>query len=70
LIALTSLFISTKYLEKTYPGICQLLGYTGIPYCFEEFVAQEKDMLLALDWQIQVVPTLTPLPVSRRSLHF
>jgi hypothetical protein len=39
LIALTSLFISAKYLEKTYPGINQLLNYIGIPYCYDEFVA-------------------------------
>ena len=52
LIALTSIFISAKYLEKTYPGINQLLNYIGIPYCYEEFIAQEKDMLETLDWQI------------------
>lgn len=61
MIALTSLFISIKYLEKTYPGINQLLSFTGIPYCYEEFVAQEKDMLLTLDWQIQFVPMHTIL---------
>ena len=52
LIALTTLFISAKYLEKTYPGINQLLNYIGIPYCYEEFVAQEKDMLETLGWEI------------------
>jgi hypothetical protein len=39
-------------LEKTYPGINQLLNYIGIPYCYEEFIAQEKDMLETLGWQI------------------
>lgn len=52
LIALTCLFISAKYLEKTYPGINQLLNYIGIPYCYEEFVAQEKDMLETLGWEL------------------
>ena len=55
LIALTCLFISAKYLEKTYPGIKQLLNYIGIPYCYEEFVAQEKDMLETLGWEIQFI---------------
>ena len=55
LIALTSLFISAKSLEKTYPGINQLLNYIGIPYCYEEFVAQEKDMLETLGWEIQFI---------------
>lgn len=39
LIALSCLFISAKYLEKTYPGINQLLNYIGIPYSYEEFIA-------------------------------
>lgn len=55
LIALCSLFISAKYLEKTYPGINQLLNYIGIPYSYDEFVAQEKDMLESLGWQIQFI---------------
>ena len=55
LIALTCLFISAKYLEKTYPGINQLLNYIGIPYCYEEFVAQEKDMLETLGWELQFI---------------
>ena len=55
LIALTCLFISAKYLEKTYPGINQLLNYIGIPYCYEEFVAKEKDMLETLGWEIQFI---------------
>lgn len=50
LIALTCLFISAKYLEKTYPGINQLLNYIGIPYSYEEFISQEKDMLETLGW--------------------
>jgi hypothetical protein len=50
LIALTSVFISAKYLEKTYPGINQLLSFTRIPYCYEDFIAQEKDMLELLGW--------------------
>jgi len=47
-----SLFVSAKYLEKTYPGINQLLNYVGISYVYEEFVAQEKDMLESLGWEI------------------
>jgi hypothetical protein len=50
LIALTSVFISAKYLEKTYPGINQLLSFTKIPFSYDEFVAQEKDMLELLGW--------------------
>jgi hypothetical protein len=52
MIAMCSLFVSAKYLEKTYPGINQLLNYIGIPYVYEEFVAQEKDMLESLGWEI------------------
>lgn len=55
LIALTSVFISAKYLEKTYPGINQLLSFTRIPFCYDEFIAQEKDMLELLGWQIQFI---------------
>jgi hypothetical protein len=47
-----ALFVSAKYLEKTYAGINQLLNYIGIPYVYEEFVAQEKDMLESLGWEI------------------
>jgi hypothetical protein len=38
LIALTCVFISAKYLEKTYPGINQLLNFIGIPYTYDQFV--------------------------------
>jgi len=55
LIALSCLFISAKYLEKTYPGINQLWNYIGSPYSYEEFIAQEKDMLETLGWQLQFI---------------
>lgn len=52
LIALCCIFISAKYLEKTYPGINQLLNYIGIPYNYDEFVEQEGTMLNTLKWEI------------------
>lgn len=55
LVALTSSFLSTKYLEKTYPGIVQLLQYTGLPFSYDDFIAQEKDMLETLGWKIQFI---------------
>ncbi len=55
LVALTSIFLSAKYLEKTYPGIGQLLSYTGIPFSYDNFIAQEKDMLESLGWKIQFI---------------
>ena len=55
LIALNCIFISAKYLEKTYPGINQLLGYIGVPYNYDEFVEQEADMLNTLNWEISFV---------------
>lgn len=50
LIAMASLFISAKYLEKTYPGINQLLNFVGVPFSYEDFIAHEKDMLYELGW--------------------
>jgi hypothetical protein len=55
LIGLTCVFISAKYLEKTYPGINQLLNFIGIPYNYDQFVTQEADILNTLDWRLQFV---------------
>jgi len=55
LIALTCVFISAKYLEKTYPGILQLLNFIGIPYTYDQFVEQEADILNLLEWKMQFI---------------
>lgn len=35
MIAMACLFVSAKYLEKTYPGINQLLHYTRVPFTYD-----------------------------------
>jgi hypothetical protein len=55
LIAVVAMFISAKYLEKTYPGFQQLVHITGLPYTYGDFIRMETDVLNALDWEVQYV---------------
>lgn len=57
LIAATCIFISAKYHEMTYPGTQQLLEYIRVPFKYEEFVAQEADILNSLNWRLQFIST-------------
>lgn len=56
-IAATCVFISAKYHEMTYPGINQLLEFIRVPFTYDEFVAQECDILDSLDWHVQFIST-------------
>ena len=55
LIAVTCMFISAKYLEKTYPGFQQLVHLTGLPYTYGDFIRMETDVLNELSWEVQYV---------------
>lgn len=57
LIAAACIFISAKYHEMTYPGVQQLLEYIRVPFTYDEFVAQEADILNSLDWRVQYIST-------------
>lgn len=55
LIAVACMFISAKYLEKTYPGFQQLVHITGIPYTYNDFIKMETDILNSLMWEVQYI---------------
>jgi hypothetical protein len=55
LIAVVAMFISAKYLEKTYPGFQQLVHITGLPYTYADFIRMETDVLNSLLWEVQYV---------------
>ena len=60
LIAVTCIFISAKYHEQTYPGIQQLIEYIGhhyMPFSYDNFVQQERDILNTLGWRVQFIST-------------
>ena len=57
LVATTCIFISAKYHEMTYPGIKQLIEYINVPFCYEDFIDQERDILNMLDWRVQFIST-------------
>jgi hypothetical protein len=55
LVAVCCMFISAKYLEKTYPGYQQLVHITGLQYGYDDFLRIETDILVSLNWEVQYV---------------
>ena len=49
------MFISAKYLEKTYPGVKQLLEITACPFTYDQFIAMEQNFLQVLEWDLQII---------------
>lgn len=52
LVAVAAMFISAKYLEKTYPGFQQLVHITNLPYSYNDFISMETDILNSLKWEV------------------
>ena len=61
LVAAVCIFISAKYHEMTYPGVQQLIEYIKcqcrMPFSYDDFVAQEAEILNSLDWRCQFIST-------------
>jgi hypothetical protein len=46
------MFLSAKYLEKTYPGFQQLVHVTGLDFSYDTFISMETDILNQLGWAV------------------
>ena len=55
LISVAAMFLSAKYLEKTYPGFQQLVHITGLDYSYDSFISMETDILNELHWDVQYI---------------
>jgi hypothetical protein len=52
LVAVACMFLSAKYLEKTYPGFQQLVHVTGLDFSYDTFISMETDILNQLGWAV------------------
>ena len=56
-IAAVCVFISVKYHEMQYPGIDSVLEAIKSPFTYDQFVYMEKEILIAMDWRLQLIST-------------
>jgi len=57
LVAVVSLLISSKYLEKSYPGVMKLNELIKSPFEYEDYMALEQQMMERLHWNLTFTTT-------------
>ena len=59
------MFLSAKFLEKTYPGVNKLNSIIQSPFTYEDFITMEKHILETLRWDLYLV---TPYDIFQHFL--
>ena len=60
LSAVICLLISSKFLEKMYPGVQRLNEVIQSPFSYDDFIDMEQEILCVLNWELYIV---TPFDV-------